>query len=1600
MSRKSIILFLVLLIVFISLPSSFAYSNATDDEAYIEFDNENITITEGGSEVINGEIISGYMGVYDCEINYEMSYIDDSGTNRTYNLVYLYGDFLDYNTYNDVNLANLQGLSASDNPYKIVFNPVKDSYYDDYLYYYDNCEIAESWIYVTVQPDTYNPSYEGTLYVSTSGDDVSGDGSIDSPFASINKAIDENARLGGNYEVIVEEGTYYISEMQIRDNIAISGRGNVVLDGRGQNNAFYIIGADVTLNNLTITNVYRSGAAGAAISSTTSSTGDNNRLRIYNCTFANSTNTYGIIRYYGIVDIQNSTFINNHITSGTSGWSGIINIQGRGNVAYCNFINNTVSSTSSSANCGIYSTGAVTADYNYWGNNDRPTSKLASGGVTVNNWVILNISPSSVEDIKTSDEIIFTLDLGKYTDGTNVYDLPSKMPKITVYPTAVLGSFNEESIIVGADSVEITYTPVNIGNEVISFVVNNDNPYTYEFVVGEQYSGIVYVDTNGDDANRGSEDAPVKTLEKAVEIATAEGGSKEIIINEGTYSENNIKIDSDIFISASGDVILNSESLFNILSGNVNLQGLTLNITNSGNIITNKGNLIINYSSIYGDIVNDGNLTVTYSNIYGDIVNNGQATVDYNWWGSNDKPSNLDINYWVVMNVTPSEIWSNEETEILVSLNTVTDGSAVYNLENSLPTSYVTLKTQENTGSFNGASEITLKLIDGSATATFEGKNQSGTIVATIDNEEIIINVNKATLFWFINGTGYRTLEQAIAAAGYNDVIKGIPGVYIVEEQIDIGHRYFPAEPWEIIKHITITSQDPENPTIISGDNKSKLLSIDRGSSLILKDIILANANAQSSISNYAAAVFVQAEANLTIINSVFENNTAGYSGAIESWGNLIIKDSIFVNNKATETIGGAVTQDDSVGSITVENTIFINNYAKTYGGAVYASSGEGNSFVNCLFINNTAHCGGAMFINGDKSIITNSTFLNNVAADQGFDAISVGGAIYLSGNGITIDDSYFENNNAEDYGGALALGNVVSSVLTGDDRIMYYNWANINNSTFVNNNAGVSGGAIYNGINDGYAYTSVNDSTFVNNTAFADGGAIANNQGFVLINRTSFESNEAINGGAISNYGTYNYYDYINGVNVTIDQSTFTGNKAVNGASIFTETQDTKLHVYNSEFVEEEGEYGAIYTNGTSVISGNNFVNSADSAYYTPIYSTYRLSLANNTNNQGSIVHNKGWILVQLPVTEVITPNVTIAGDTVIISGTIVDDLGNDIDGKGMDITLINGTVVNVDVINGTYTYEYVLDSDIASGIYNISVKYDGNLYIVESAAVAQLTINDLTYINLTYTPINPNLYDKILIMGEVTSDSTSKVNGIVSIILPDGTTVNVTVVNGTFAYEWVIPDDFASGNYNIKAVFKNQSGFVESSIAVPITFSLIESKLSINVSASEVEAGESVIIFGTVVDGEGNPIEGEVVISLPGNKTVTVNAVDGKFNYTLNVPETLDAGNYSIGASFVKHGYIQSIEIINLVVTAKESPEPVDPTPDEPSTVDPTPEEPSINNPSAENLKSNEGNVADESLEGSKLTSGEMKKTGNPIAMLAVALICLLAMPLRRKL
>ncbi len=295
-----------------------------------------------------------------------------------------------------------------------------------------------------------------------------------------------------------------------------------------------------------------------------------------------------------------------------------------------------------------------------------------------------------------------------------------------------------------------------------------------------------------------------------------------------------------------------------------------------------------------------------------------------------------------------------------------------------------------------------------------------------------------------------------------------------------------------------------------------------------------------------AERVVISDTENVTVDSTtlgISDNSTTERGSAFHNSGTLNIIDAFIKNNKS-DTHGAAIFNQ---GTLNVSNSEFSKN--------------KGTSNYSM---------GGAIFNKGIATV-TNSKFINNESSN--------GSAIYNQTN-LTVIGSEFignsinPNNDAWESAAAIDNNDQCEVVL------------NVDKSTFkdnINKNA-KGGGAIYFGTTSS-EQSKISNSEFTSNEAIkSNGGAINIYSGDLLVANSDFNSNTAINGGAIFNQakleidgGNFNQNNatlggalYVTGANsdTTISNSNFNGNTASSqGGAIVTGTSSGNLSVFNSEF-------------------------------------------------------------------------------------------------------------------------------------------------------------------------------------------------------------------------------------------------------------------------------------------------------------------------------------------------------------------------------------------------------------------------------------------------
>jgi hypothetical protein len=252
------------------------------------------------------------------------------------------------------------------------------------------------------------------------------------------------------------------SELNIKDSEFSNNQG-----GSG---AIYAYGGNTVIDNSKFIANNGTGAAGAITGAGAATSSAN--ITVTNSVFKDllsGSNGGAISTTGGLLVVEQSVFMNNRLNK-TSNNGGAIYLAGNATINYNIFLNNSDNRPTPQGH-DIYqskSTATANVDYNYFGSNDKPVSPSVNSYITVNNWVMLDLSIDS--NPSPGQEATLTADLTTYTDGETNGTVAKLLPELEFTVSAVNGTVDPTEITIGPDTqgkATITYTaPDALGEDV------------------------------------------------------------------------------------------------------------------------------------------------------------------------------------------------------------------------------------------------------------------------------------------------------------------------------------------------------------------------------------------------------------------------------------------------------------------------------------------------------------------------------------------------------------------------------------------------------------------------------------------------------------------------------------------------------------------------------------------------------------------------------------------------------------------------------------------------------------------------------------------------------------------------------------------------------------------------------------------------------------------------------------------------------------------------------------------------------------------------------------------------------------------------------
>ena len=888
----------------------------------------------------------------------------------------------------------------------------------------------------------------------------------------------------------------------------------------------YTTSANATISNT----VFRNNAVkyGGAIYATKSSDATIGIVNIINSTFeSNSANTGqggALFVSGGECIIKESMFINNKANPGkfTGGQGGAIYTSLNGNVSVTDSVfknnqaklgaalylnggsNSTISYSVLLDNVaeGDYAisnaesaSGVATVNYNWWGTNSP--KNLVPSTVTLNNWVIMSADPTTVTDAEIGDVKTISVNFNKYSSFDTINDLSKPLPAIDVEFSAVNGTLASNLVSTVNGVAAVSYT-VN-GNDQIA-VKSGSQTLTIE-VVAKLPVTDVWVSSTGSDANDGSQDSPVATIAKAIELV-AEGYT--IHVGEGTYIANSLTIAKSFAMIGSGKVIIdgNASKIMNINENtivNFTNVAFTNALNNYGGVMQSKGTVNLNNVSIYkntqksgstptvSSIYNTGVMTIVNSNIYendgyGLIFNSGNLDIINTSISSNNVAKGttyaflyIDSGAVNVINSTLSDntarlggIWLNKGTLNVNNATfennvvTVGNGGAIHIESDS---STVTIKDSKFIGNkankdggaiYNkGTLNIETSIFDANAASN----GNTGYHGDDIYNSGILTLHYSALLGKGTNKLIYNEGREPSANAQYNWWGTNSNPSTLVGAGLDYDDE--PCDDVDVSNWVVMSVDPTSIEKVIVGNEKTLTVNFN-------------HYNANGVIKELAKSI-PSINVNFEAVNGTLSSDVAATDNGVASVTYTVKGNDQITVKSGSQTLTVPVTTKELTNIVTNETFFdYFGDDGMLLGDITFDTlifKGEfSNLGVNVVYVPR------AIVINGDNAVLRNiaimceqGTTLNNLTLNAtNYVADTDGALIYAIGSDVTV------NNITIDYNATDGSNNAIAVYASGADNFKLVN----STITFTGNN--VDGKVFAQGIKIAKSNNAVVDSNII----------------------------------------------------------------------------------------------------------------------------------------------------------------------------------------------------------------------------------------------------------------------------------------------------------------------------------------------------------------------------------------------------------------------------------------------------------------------------------------------------------------------------------------
>ena len=793
----------------------------------------------------------------------------------------------------------------------------------------------------------------------------------------------------------------------------------------------------------------------------------------------------------GNVSVTDSVFKNNQAKLGAALY---LNGGSNSTISYSVLLNNTAEGDYAISNVESAS-GVATVNYNWWGTNFP--KNLVPSTVTLNNWVIMSADPTTVTDAEIGDVKTISVNFNKYSSFDTINDLSKPLPAIDVEFSAVTGTLASNLVSTVNGVAAVSYT-VN-GNDQIT-AKSGSQTLTIE-VVAKLPVTDVWVSASGSDANDGSQDSPVATIAKAIELVA---GGYTIHVGEGTYIANSLTIAKSFAMIGSGKVIIdgNASKIMNINENtivNFTNVAFTNALNNYGGVMQSKGTVNLNNVSIYkntqksgstptvSSIYNTGVMTIVNSNIYendgyGLIFNSGNLDIINTSISSNNVAKGttyaflyIDGGAVNVINSTLSDntarlggIWLNKGTLNVNNATfennvvTVGNGGAIH-IESDSSTAtikdskFIGNKANKDGGAIynKGTLNIETSIFDANAASN----GNTGYHGDDIYNSGILTLHYSALLGKGTNKLIYNEGREPSANAQYNWWGTNSNPSTLVGAGLDYDDE--PCDDVDVSNWVVMSVDPTSIEKVIVGNEKTLTVNFN-------------HYNANGVIKELAKSI-PSINVNFEAVNGTLSSDVAATDNGVASVTYTVKGNDQITVKSGSQTLTVPVTTKELTNIVT-NNTFFdyFGDDGMLLGDITFDTlifKGEfSNLGVNVVYVPR------AIVINGDNAVLRNiaimceqGTTLNNLTLNAtNYVADTDGALIYAIGSDVTV------NNITIDYNATDGSNNAIAVYASGADNFKLVN----STITFTGNN--VDGKVFAQGIKIAKSNNAVVDSNII----------------------------------------------------------------------------------------------------------------------------------------------------------------------------------------------------------------------------------------------------------------------------------------------------------------------------------------------------------------------------------------------------------------------------------------------------------------------------------------------------------------------------------------